>query len=84
MKRPEIIGWEVTTNENGIKMATLPRDTMEEIVKYIEYADKQLRLADVRNLLIAWEQYEKANWWESEAINVEQHLIDKFIAINGY
>lgn len=44
MKRPEINGWEVTTNENGVKMATLPRDTMEEIVKYIEYADKQLRL----------------------------------------
>lgn len=47
MKRPEINGWEVTTNENGIKMATLPRDTMEEIVKFIEYADKQLRLGAV-------------------------------------
>ena len=47
MKRPEINGWEVTTNENGIKMATLPRDTMEEIVKFVEYADKQLRLGDV-------------------------------------
>lgn len=46
MKRPEIIGWEVTTNENGIKMATLPRDTMVEILKYIEYADKQLRIHD--------------------------------------
>ena len=45
--RPEIIGWEVTTNENGVKMATLPRDTMEQIVKYIEYADKQLRLGAV-------------------------------------
>lgn len=47
MKRPEINGWEVTTNENGIKMATLPRDTMEEILKYVEYADKQLRIHDV-------------------------------------
>ena len=47
MKRPEINGWEVTTNENGIKMATLPRDTMEEILKYVEYADKQLRLHNV-------------------------------------
>jgi hypothetical protein len=47
MKRPEINGWEVTTNENGIKMATLPRDTMEEILKFVEYADKQLRLGDV-------------------------------------
>ena len=49
MKRPEINGWEVTTNENGIKMATLPRDTMEEILKYVEYADKQLRIHDVSN-----------------------------------
>lgn len=47
MKRPEINGWEVTTNENGIKMATLPRDTMEEILKYVEYADKQLRIHGV-------------------------------------
>jgi len=44
MERPKINGWEVTTNENGVKMATLPRDTMEEILKYLEYADKQLRL----------------------------------------
>lgn len=28
-------------------MATLPRDTMEEILKYVEYADKQLRIHDV-------------------------------------
>lgn len=47
MKRPEIIWWEVTTNEKGVRMATLPRDTMEQIVKYIEYADKQLRLGAV-------------------------------------
>ena len=47
MKRPEIIGWEVTTNKNGIKMATLPRDTMEEIVKYIAYADQALRIHNV-------------------------------------
>jgi hypothetical protein len=47
MKRPEINGWEVTTNENEVKMATLPRGTMVEIVKYIEYADKQLRIGAV-------------------------------------
>jgi len=49
MKRPEINGWEVTTNENGIRIATLPRDTMEEILKFVEYADKQLRLGAVSN-----------------------------------
>lgn len=53
MKRPEINGWEVTTNENGIKMATLPRDTMEEILKFVEYADKQLRLGAVSNSVAA-------------------------------
>ena len=51
MKRPEIIGWVVTTNENGIKMATLPRDTMEEILKFVEYADKQLRITAVIKLV---------------------------------
>lgn len=49
MQRPEVNGWQVTTNENGVKMATLPRDTMESLLKYAEYAEKQLRLFSVSN-----------------------------------
>lgn len=50
MERPEIIGWEITTNENGIEMATLPRLKMNEILEYLKYAEtelKKLRVADV-------------------------------------
>lgn len=38
----------------------------------------------VSDLLIAWEQYKKANWWESEAIDVEKKLMNDFQAIYGH
>ena len=53
MQRPEVNGWQVTTNENGVKMATLPRDTMVALLKYAEYAEKQLRIGSVSNRLLA-------------------------------
>ena len=40
-------------------------------------------LDDVSDTLIAWEQFKKANWYESEAIDVEKMLMDKFQAIYG-
>jgi len=43
--------------------------------------EKQLTIPRVSDLLIAWEQYKKANWWESEAIDVEKHLMEKIAAI---
>jgi len=43
--------------------------------------NKLLVLFDVRDLLIAWEWYKKANWWESESIDVEKYLMEKFAAI---
>jgi hypothetical protein len=50
MERPELIGWQVTINEKGISMATLPLSKMHEIVRYMEYTEyelKKLRVADV-------------------------------------
>ena len=44
---------------------------------------KQLTIHSVSDLLIAWEQFKKAEWWESEAIDVEKVLIDRFQAIYG-
>lgn len=32
-------------------------------------------------LLIAWEQYKKANWYESDGIDVEKLLMSQFVAI---
>ena len=53
----------------------------------IDWADdlvKNCFIADVsqqRELLIAWEQYKKANWYESDAIDVEKLLMSQFLAI---
>lgn len=46
-----------------------------------DYHNEQLRLHDVMHTLIAWEQYKKANWYESDAIDVEKMLMEQFKAI---
>ena len=33
----------------------------------------------ISTISVLWEQYKKANWYESDAIDVEKYLIDKFI-----
>jgi len=43
--------------------------------------NKNFALADVSGLLIAWEQFKKDNWYESDAVDVEKILMDKFQAI---
>lgn len=45
--------------------------------------DELLNLFDVSDTLIAWEQFKKANWYKSEAIDVEKMLMDKFQAFYG-
>lgn len=57
-----------------------------EMVK--SFTDRQsqvnkLPIHNVSDLLIAWEQFKKSNWWESEAVDVEKVLMDKFSAIYG-
>lgn len=57
-----------------------------EMVKSFIESRKQvnkLPIHNVSDLLIAWEQFKKANWWESEAVDVEKVLMDKFSAIYG-
>ena len=44
----------------------------------------KLPIHSVSDLLIAWEQFKKANWWESDAVDVEKVLMDKFQAIYGH
>ena len=52
------------------------------IARFMEsYHKEQLILTDVSHLLIAWEQYKKANWFESDSINVEGYLMEQFKAI---
>ena len=59
--------------ENGYQSALF--DTLEVVNK--------LPIHNVSDTLIAWEQFKKANWYESEAIDVEKMLMDKFQAIYG-
>ena len=49
MKRPEITGWQITTNENGIEMATLPAEQLRKAVLYMEHAEKRLSIGSVSN-----------------------------------
>jgi hypothetical protein len=50
MELPKDLSWEITTNENGVEMITMPRFKMNEIVEYLKYAEvelKKLRVTDV-------------------------------------
>lgn len=49
----------------------------------LDAVSEALTIPVVSDTLIAWEQFKKANWYESEAIDVEKMLMDKFQAIYG-
>jgi len=42
-----------------------------------------LKIHSINHLLIAWEQYKKSNWWESESIDVEKVLMKQFLDSNN-
>lgn len=62
-------------------------DINEAINKYAEsYNEMKLKLLGLQNIsdiLIAWEKFKKDNWYESNTIDVEKMLINKFQAIYG-
>lgn len=75
---------EIFYNSGVNHEATLnPRYSFEQILANNAQA-LQLLQPDVSSLLIAWEQYKKANWWESDAVDVEKVLIERFKAIYRY
>ncbi len=39
--RPEINGWEVTYNQNGVEMATIKRDALIEAICYMDYLESK-------------------------------------------
>ena len=43
--------------------------------------EKQCDIHGVSHLLIAWEEYKLANMYESDSINVEKMLMERFVAI---
>jgi hypothetical protein len=64
-------------------------DTLNDIISGLKWGnldtveahDRVLLLFNVSDLLIAWEQYKKANWWKSDAVDVEKVLMKQFVAI---
>lgn len=56
--------------------------TSEPLIDFFNDAKPfKFDLPAVSHLLIAWEQYKKSNWWESDAIDVEKVLMKQFEAI---
>ena len=70
--------------EKTRKIQSIIQDVIEGRKENNEATIDILALCDVsqqRELLIAWEQYKKANWYESDAIDVEKILMSQFLAI---
>ena len=44
MEKVELTGWEITINENGVKMATLNHERFINFLKYNEYLEQQVKL----------------------------------------
>ena len=54
-----------------------------EATDFGDWLVKNCSIHNVSDTLIAWEQFKKANWWESDAVDVEKVLMDKFQAFYG-
>ena len=69
--------------DNGYAHLKVNPDLLVGIIEYFanKQETKQCNITDVSHLLIAWEQYKKANWWESESVDVEKYLMEQFKAI---
>ena len=72
---------EFVENQDGCSgMAIWDNDfeaTADRVVKLFAISN----VSKQRELLIAWEQFKKDNWWESDTIDVEKVLMDQFTAI---
>jgi hypothetical protein len=44
MEKVELTGWEITINENGVKMATMNHERFINFLKYNEYLEQQVKL----------------------------------------
>jgi len=76
MKRPEIIGWELTRNENDVEMATLPAKVLRDALSYIEFIEAKSVNENEIKRAFAMEVIEKIN-----RTYLRQNVIDEFIKI---
>jgi len=57
VNKPEIIGWNLSTNENGIEMATLPADILRNAVLYIEQVEpREVSVGEIERKLQQYDQ----------------------------
>lgn len=58
---------------------------LEEILKDVKEHNEggKIDVVGRSEQLISWEQYKNANWWDSEAIDVEKVLLKRFLEINS-
>lgn len=54
MEKPDKLSWEITTNENGVVMATLNRDRLVEVLRYVEHLEDKVKRLEPK--LIAVEE----------------------------
>lgn len=47
MEKPSITGWEITINEKGVEMATLPAQLLRDTLACLERLEKQCDIANV-------------------------------------
>jgi len=46
MEKVKLTGWEITINQNGVKMATLNHEQFINFLKYNEYLEEQVKLCN--------------------------------------
>ena len=79
--KKSLVGWEVefTIDHQSFTLSEVDsKESVQIMKKSLEVALNRLTISHVSDLLIAWEAFKKANWWESEAIDVEKVLIKEF------
>ena len=65
---------------NNREMHEASVEARQELEKRLQ-VNKNAVLPHVSNLLIAWEQYKRDKWWDSDGVDVEKVLMEQFIVI---
>ena len=59
-------------------------EMMHDIMQMVDaHVTQQLRIGSVSDTLIAWQRFRDANWYESDSVDVDKMLMDKFQEIYG-
>ena len=51
MNKPQIVGWELTKNENGVEMATLPAEQLRNALVYMDELEQKLN----KHIVMGWQ-----------------------------